>query len=323
MQEPKFFRLENLYEISLGQLSLTSLSWEGKKQNFSHKEPEQRLEGEGIVSFGGLALCTVNLWETAAVAAQLSPLFIEKGITASLWMRPDAPAPVQLADEARMLKHKIATHMGWFLPLTSKVDEKNISLLEEAPAVCGFWIGSEHMKTLDIALLNHIHKPIIIDADAMNISTYERLLKSFIALKKRPIILNGPLFHPRDYESLVELQSIATLISTRAGSSVGGVYMPVFSHKNQLSEKYNFWLKWIDGDINAQYWQLYFAQQQIYKAYKSFGLMFKGRKMPGYDADIVILDEKFSPKNVIIGGKIAYWQGEFMHEFGGEGLKVW
>ncbi len=323
MQEPKFFCLENIHEILMGRLHQTSISWQGEKQIFSHKEPDIRLNEEGIVSFGALALCTAHLWQSASHAASLSPLFIEKGITATLWMRSDTPTAVELADEARALKNKIATHIGWLLPLTSDMNEAQLKKLEEAPAVCGFWIGAEYIKNVDIPLLSHINKPIVIDTDGIDISAYEQLLKSFIALKKRPIILNGPLFHPRDYESLVELQSIATIVSARAGGSIGGVYMPIFSHLTQLYQKYNFWANWLDGDKDASYWQIFFASQKVYKSYENFRLMFKGRKMPGYDADIVVLDEDFTPKIVITGGSIAYWKGEFMREFRGQGLRIW
>ncbi len=323
MQESKLFRLENISEILMGQLNATSITWQDNKQVFSHKEPDERIDGNGIASFGGLGLCTPPLWHNAHHAGEISPLLAEKGITSSLWMRSDNPTPVQLAEEARMLKNKTAVHLGWLLPMPLGWDEKKGKALEDSPAVAGFWMDSKVMAQYDIAFLAHLEKPIILDAQDVELSVYMRVLKSFRAIKKRPIIVNSPIFHPRDYEELVALQSMATLISCRAGSSIGGVYMPIFSHLRELNNKDNFWRWWQNGNVSDKYWQLFFAQQQIYKAYKAFNIIFKGRKIAGYDADIVILDpETLALKIIITGGKITYWQGEFSHNFSGLALKI-
>ncbi|MFV0431051.1 MAG: hypothetical protein ACK5MJ_02605 [Alphaproteobacteria bacterium] len=324
MSEANHFRIEDITEITQGIARPTSIDWQGSQQIFSHKEPDTRLKGNGIVCFGCMALVTDKLWENIGNVALTSPLFMEKGITSCLWMRADRPNPKQLADDGRELKGKIATHIGWLIKLEQNQTLEEIKALEEAPAVVGFWVDSDWINQPDLAILGAIERPILLETQNANLSAYQKLLTTFKALKKRPFIINAPIFHPRDYPELVNLQSIGRMLSDKTGISVGGHYLPIISHMSQLSSENNhFWAKWLGEDAANQKWQISYAQQQVYKIYNSFGIAFKGRKISGYNADIVVLDEQFRAKTVIIGGKIALWENEFTQEFAGSGLKIW
>lgn len=324
MQESKYFRLEDITETALGEVRSTSIDWCGSKQSFSHQEPDFRLNGKGTVVFGGLALVEPNLWSDMDAIGKISPLFLEKGLTSTLWMRPDNPTPKQLADEGRALKNKIAVNIGWLVKLQKNQTVEDIRALEEAPAVVGFWADSEWINQPDLAVISAYECPIVLDAKSADLSAYQRVLAAFKAMKKRPIILNAPMFHPRDYPELVSLQAIGHTLSDKNGQSIGGTYLPILSHKSQLNAQNNsFWQQRVNGDKLAQNWLIYYAQSQIYKAYSVFNIAYKGRKMPGYDADIVVLDGHFRPKTAIVGGTISLWENEFLHEYNGTGLKTW
>lgn len=324
MQESKYFRLEDITETALGEVRTTSIDWYGSKQSFSHQEPDFRLNGKGMAVFGGLALVQPNLWADMDDIGRISPLFLEKGITSTLWMRPDSPSPKQLADDGRTLKNKLAMNIGWLVKIQKNQTADNIRALEEAPAVVGFWADDEWINQPDLAVLSAYERPIILNAKTADLAAYQRVLAAFKALKKRPIILNAPMFHPRDYPELVSLQAIGHTLSDKNGQSIGGTYLPIISHKSQLNtQKNSFWQERANVDKRTQNWLIFHAQSQIYKAYSVFNIAFKGRKMPGYDADIVVLDGHFRPKTVIVGGTISLWENEFLHEYNGAGLKTW
>lgn len=306
MEKMQTSSLSNIQIAENFQKKSTNLYWQGSKIITNSQEADNPLNAENLwASFGAPMIITKDAHLKPMQLIKLSPFLTTQGITTAFVMLEHVPSAEQLVADARLLKGKISTHTGWILPLSEYLSPSEIQQLENAPAVCGWYCDDAFINEGKFTNLASISKPLLIHAPDASVKNFCLLQKMLLAMNKQGFITalnhNAP--------------SILTWLGINPEKNSYCLSFIVSDRPHLIENFWKSWSKQHQQQINEK--TLCLLNEYIAQSYQILNIKNKGRLYAGYDADIVLIDERGDVQHVITHGEISLWKTEFTESYNG------